>query len=92
MSSHLLAVDEEDSRADVLIPYTRFLEVRARRLDIAAELSQPGAQRTSTILTKKQQQHRGRRVSQGDAWAIQPFYVVATVVGGDDISTNHRRG
>lgn len=34
---------------DVLIPYTRFLEVRARRLDIAAELSQRDARRPSNV-------------------------------------------
>jgi len=34
---------------NVLIPYARFLEVRARRLDIAAELLQTDQQRTSNV-------------------------------------------
>jgi len=33
-----------DVLASVLIPYARFLEVRARRLDIVRELAQPDGQ------------------------------------------------
>ena len=33
-----------DVLAPVLIPYARFLEVRARRLDLVIELTQPNAQ------------------------------------------------
>lgn len=36
----------------VLISYTRFLEVRARRLDILAELTQPDAPRTTDVTTE----------------------------------------
>jgi hypothetical protein len=32
-----------------LIPYSRFLEVRARRLEIVTELTQPDGQRTTNI-------------------------------------------
>ena len=33
-----------DVFASVVVPYARFLEVRARRLDIGSELAQPNAQ------------------------------------------------
>ena len=33
-----------DVLAPVLVPYARFLEVRARRLDIVTELAQPNGQ------------------------------------------------
>ena len=38
-----------DVLAPVFIPYTRFLEVRARRLDIVTELTQPNEQRTNNV-------------------------------------------
>ena len=39
-----------DVLAPVFIPYVRFLEVRARRLRIAAELTPPDAQPTSVAV------------------------------------------
>ena len=38
-----------DVLAPVLIPYARFLEVRARRLDLVIELTQPNAQRAGDV-------------------------------------------
>jgi hypothetical protein len=38
-----------DVLAPVLIPYARFLEVRARRLEIVTELTQPNRQRTTNV-------------------------------------------
>jgi hypothetical protein len=38
-----------DVLAPVLIPYARFLEVRARRLDIVTELTQPIGQRADNV-------------------------------------------
>src|SRR5690348_14544175 len=38
-----------DGLALVLIPYARFLEVRARRLDIVTELTQPIGQRADNV-------------------------------------------
>ena len=38
-----------DVLAPVFIPYARFLEVRARRLDLVIELTQPNAQRAGDV-------------------------------------------
>ena len=38
-----------DVLAPVFIPYARFLEVRARRLDIVTELRQRNKQRTTNV-------------------------------------------
>jgi hypothetical protein len=38
-----------DALAPVFIPYARFLEVRARRLDIVTELTQRNEQRTNNV-------------------------------------------
>jgi hypothetical protein len=38
-----------DVLAPVVIPYARFLEVRARRLDIVTQLTPPNEQRTDNV-------------------------------------------
>jgi hypothetical protein len=38
-----------DVLAPVFIPYARFLEVRARRLDIVKQLTQPDERRTNDV-------------------------------------------
>ena len=38
-----------DVLSPVFIPYARFLKVRARRLDIVTELTQPNAQRAGDV-------------------------------------------
>ena len=42
-------VQMADVPASVLVSYARFLEVRARRLDIVTELTQPDEQRTNDV-------------------------------------------
>ena len=42
----IAAVTVEVQMADVLVPYARFLEVRARRLAIVTELTQPDERTT----------------------------------------------
>jgi hypothetical protein len=43
-----------DVLAPVFIPYARFLEVRARRLDIVTELTQPNEQRTNNVAVRSE--------------------------------------
>jgi hypothetical protein len=56
-----------DVLAPVLIPYARFLEVRARRLDIVTELAQPNGDCPTNVTVSS------KPVADTEALAIRPL-------------------
>ena len=62
-----------DVLAPVFIPYARFLEVRARRLDIVTELRQRNKQRTTNVAGSQVAEESGARVAR---WGNADYSVV----------------